>query len=55
MEGSHTLKSNSVFKDEVETHLPFVKITRELGMKSNGVMVDDQRVIVVDVSVTSVC
>jgi hypothetical protein len=44
------ISAGSVFKNEVRTRLEYVEIVREMGTQCNGVMIDDQRVILVSVS-----
>lgn len=44
------LERRKVWRDDVITGLPFVEIWRRKEMRANGVMMDDQRVIVVCVS-----
>lgn len=44
------LEKRRVWRDDVITGLPFVEVWRRKEMRANGVMMDDQRVIVVCVS-----
>lgn len=46
------LEARKVWKDDVVSGLPFREVWRRKEMRANGVMMDDQRVIVVCVSST---
>ena len=40
----------AVFASNVRSGLPYVETVREVGVRANGVMMDDQRIIAVSVS-----
>lgn len=44
------LPKRRIWRDDVVTSLPFREVTRRMAIRANGVMIDDQRVIVVCVS-----
>lgn len=50
VEGESVVEHGKVWKEDVRSQLGYVEVVRELGMRSNGVMVDDQRVMVIAVS-----
>ncbi len=45
-----SIDDDKVFADEILSNLPYREVTRRLGIVANGVMIDDQRVIMVSVS-----
>ena len=48
--GPTVLPKRRIWKDDVTSGLPFREVTRTKGVRANGVMIDDQRVITVAVS-----
>lgn len=49
-EESDVMSKGEVFKWNVWSGLPYVETVREVGIRANGVMMDEQRIIVVSVS-----
>lgn len=45
-----TISKEKYWKDDVSSALPFRRVERSVAIKANGVMIDDQHVIVVCVS-----
>lgn len=45
--------SPHIFAGEVTSRLPFRKVVKEVGISANGIMIDDQRIIVVSVNLLS--
>ncbi|KAK4689571.1 hypothetical protein P7C73_g542, partial [Tremellales sp. Uapishka_1] len=41
------LPRRDIWKEDVASRLPFREVTRKLGVRANGVMIDDQRIILV--------
>ena len=44
------MDKGAVFASNVWSGLPYVETVREVGVRANGVMMDDQRIIAVSVS-----
>lgn len=45
------LPKGKMWKDDVRSELPFREVVRRKAIRANGIMIDDQRVIVICVSV----
>jgi hypothetical protein len=54
MDSMTCVTSSKCWKEDVWTGLPYVRVQKEMGVIATGVMMDDQRVMMINVSFVSV-